>query len=112
MYALNMYMSCRLNLSEGRFMTPLATRSPAVNACGLSPVHGLLACAGETGLLECFDVRARSSVGCFDAAAAAGAVNAHCILTAIYQHALGVTSKQSANKQPTNPACAMFSSIS
>ncbi|KAK9809324.1 hypothetical protein WJX73_004781 [Symbiochloris irregularis] len=62
----------RLNLSEGRFLSPLQTKSPAVNACGLSPVHGLLACAGETGLLECFDARAKAPVGCFDAAASAG----------------------------------------
>lgn len=63
----------RLNLSEGRFLAPLATRSPAANACGISPAHGLLACAGEDGGLECFDLRQRSSLGWLDAAGAAGA---------------------------------------
>lgn len=62
----------RLNLAEGRFLAPLQCRSPGVNACGISPAHGLLACAGEDGGLECFDLRARDSLGRLDAAAAAG----------------------------------------
>ena len=65
----------RLNLSEGCFYTPLATQSPAVNACAVAPGHGLFAAAGEEGLLECFDLRQRRSVGALDAAAAAGAVS-------------------------------------
>ena len=65
---------CRLNLSEGCFYTPLATQSPAVNACAVAPGHGLFAAAGEEGLLECFDLRQRRSVGVLDTAAAAGAV--------------------------------------
>jgi ribosome biogenesis protein ENP2 len=36
---------------------------------GVSPVHGLFAGAGEDGLLECWDVRQRSSVGSLDVAA-------------------------------------------
>jgi hypothetical protein len=40
---------------------------------GLSPVHGLFACAGEDGLLECFDLRAKNPVGFVDAAANCGA---------------------------------------
>ena len=63
----------RLNLAEGRFLTPLTCRSPAVNACGISPAHGLLACAGDDGGLECFDLRQRDSLGRLGAAAAAGA---------------------------------------
>ena len=62
----------RMSLSEGRFLTPLPSRSPAVNACGVSPAHGLLACAGEDGVLECFDLRQRGALGWLDAAAAAG----------------------------------------
>lgn len=58
----------RINLCEGRFMSPLTTRSPAVNVCGISPVHGLFAVGGEDGGLECFDVRQRSSVGWINAA--------------------------------------------
>ena len=68
----------RLNLSEGCFYTPLATQSPAVNACAVAPGHGLFAAAGEEGLLECFDLRQRRSVGVLDAAAAAGAVRVSC----------------------------------
>ncbi|KAL6760351.1 WD40-repeat-containing domain protein [Haematococcus lacustris] len=63
----------RISLAEGRYMTPLPCRSPAINATGLSPVTGLLAVAGEDGQLECFDLRARTSLACFNAAASAGA---------------------------------------
>lgn len=28
-----------------------------------SPVHGLVACGGEDGFLECFDLRQKASVG-------------------------------------------------
>ena len=63
----------RLNLSEGRFLAPLATSSPAVNAVALCPAHGLLACAGEGGGLELFDLRMRKAAGWLpDAAASAG----------------------------------------
>lgn len=62
----------RINLSEGRFMTSLPTRSPAANALGVSPTHGLIGCAGEDGGLECFDLRQKASLGYLDAAAAAG----------------------------------------
>ena len=60
----------RLNLSEGRFLAPLETASPAVNAVALCPGHGLLACAGEGGGLELFDLRARRSAGWLPDAAA------------------------------------------
>lgn len=53
-------------------MTPLVSQSPAINATGISPAHGMIACAGEDGGLECFDVRQRSSLGWLAAAAAAG----------------------------------------
>lgn len=66
----------RLNLSEGRFLAPLATASPVVNAVALCPGHGLLACAGEGGGLELFDLRARRAAGWLpDAAALAGKGN-------------------------------------
>jgi hypothetical protein len=65
---------CRLNLAEGCFLSPLQSGSPGVNACAVSPAHGLFAAAGEGGLLECFDLRQRRCAGALDAAAAAGAV--------------------------------------
>lgn len=58
-----------------RFLSPLPAKSPGINACGISPVHGLFGCAGEDGLLECFDLRSRTSIGSLNAAAAAGAVS-------------------------------------
>jgi len=61
-------------LAEGRFYAPLAARSPGVNACALAPAHGLFAAAGEEGLLECFDLRARACAGCLDVAEACGMV--------------------------------------
>ena len=65
---------CRLSLADGLFMAPLQSRSPAVNACGVAPAHGLVGCAGEDGWLECFDLRQRRSVGAVNAAAAVDAV--------------------------------------
>lgn len=62
----------RLSLAEGRFLSPLNSRSPAVNVCGIAPSHGLLACGGEDGVLECFDPRQRESVGWLAAAGAMG----------------------------------------
>ena len=38
-------------------------------------MHGLFGCAGEDGVLECFDLRSRTSIGSLSAAAAAGAVS-------------------------------------
>ena len=67
--------TCRLNLAEGRFLSPLPAKSPGINACGISSVHGLFGCAGDDGVLECFDLRKRTSIGTLNAAAAAGAVS-------------------------------------
>lgn len=63
----------RLNLGEGRFLAPLASASPAVNAVALCPAHGLLASAGEGGGLELFDLRARRAAGWLPDAAALAA---------------------------------------
>lgn len=63
----------RLNLEEGRFLSPLPTRSSAINCCGISPSHGLFACAGEDGGLECFDLRQKQSLGWLNAANGANA---------------------------------------
>jgi ribosome biogenesis protein ENP2 len=54
-------------------MEPLQSCSPAVNALGRSPLHGLVAAAGEDGMLQCFDMRQRKAIGQLDAAAACGA---------------------------------------
>ncbi|CAH9062544.1 unnamed protein product [Cuscuta europaea] len=62
----------RINLEQGRFLTSLSTQSPALNVVSRSKIHGLIACGGEDGAVECFDLRARSSVGRINAIAAAG----------------------------------------
>jgi len=62
----------RLNLEQGRFLAPLATRSPGINVIGRSPVHGLIACGGEDGALECFDLRQKAPVGRINAVAPTG----------------------------------------
>ena len=45
-----------------------------------SNLHGLVACGGEDGAVECFDMRTRSSVGRINAVAAAGDVDQVAIL--------------------------------
>ncbi|KAK9671224.1 hypothetical protein RND81_12G014400 [Saponaria officinalis] len=62
----------RINLSQGRFLSPLATQSPALNVVSRSKLHGLVACGGEDGAVECFDMRSRSSIGRINAVSAAG----------------------------------------
>ncbi|XP_078447931.1 embryo sac development arrest 7 [Wolffia australiana] len=57
----------RINLEQGRFLSSLNTEAPAINKVTRSSVHGLLACGGEDGSVECFDLRAKSSVGKIDA---------------------------------------------
>jgi len=40
-----------------------------------SKLHGLVACGGEDGAIECFDLRMRSSVGRIDAVAPTGDID-------------------------------------
>ncbi|GAB4851743.1 hypothetical protein Ancab_031145 [Ancistrocladus abbreviatus] len=62
----------RINLAQGRFLSPLSTRSPALNVVSRSKLHGLVACGGEDGAVECFDMRERSAVGRINAVSPAG----------------------------------------
>ncbi|CAA7391883.1 unnamed protein product [Spirodela intermedia] len=62
----------RINLEQGRFLSSLKTQAPAVNTVTRSAIHGLLACGGEDGSVECFDLRVKSSVGRIDACMSAG----------------------------------------
>ncbi|XP_020193583.2 uncharacterized protein [Aegilops tauschii subsp. strangulata] len=48
---------------EGRFHASLTSKSPAINVVTRSMIHGLVACGGEDGAVECFDMRRKSSVG-------------------------------------------------
>ncbi|KAJ8760078.1 hypothetical protein K2173_010934 [Erythroxylum novogranatense] len=65
----------RINLEQGRFLTSLNTQSPALNVVCQSQLHGLVACGGEDGAVECFDMRVRSSVGRINAVAPAGDID-------------------------------------
>ncbi|KAL9273138.1 Nucleolar protein 10-like protein [Drosera capensis] len=62
----------RINLAQGRFLSPISTQSPALNVVSRSMLHGLVACGGEDGFVECFDMRTRSSVGRINVAIAVG----------------------------------------
>ncbi|KAE8785863.1 Nucleolar protein 10 [Hordeum vulgare] len=53
----------RINLEQGRFLASLTSQSPAINVVTRSMIHGLVACGGEDGAVECFDMRRKSSVG-------------------------------------------------
>ncbi|KAI3925811.1 hypothetical protein MKX01_003370 [Papaver californicum] len=65
----------RINLEQGRFLSSLSTRSPALNVVTRSKLHGLIACGGEDGAVECFDFRTKSSVGRINSAEHAGDTN-------------------------------------
>ncbi|XP_073354024.1 uncharacterized protein [Aegilops tauschii subsp. strangulata] len=49
--------------NQGRFLVSLTSKSPAINVVTRSMIHGLVACGGEDGAVECFDMRRKSSVG-------------------------------------------------
>ncbi|XP_020112876.1 nucleolar protein 10 [Ananas comosus] len=59
----------RINLEQGRFLSSLTSQSPAINVVSRSNIHGLVACGGEDGAVECFDMRKKSSVGRISTAA-------------------------------------------
>uniref|UniRef100_A0A5B7AG30 Putative nucleolar protein 10 n=1 Tax=Davidia involucrata TaxID=16924 RepID=A0A5B7AG30_DAVIN len=65
----------RINLEQGRFLSSLSTHSPALNVVSRSKLHGLVACGGDDGAVECFDTRSRLSVGRINAVAPAGDIN-------------------------------------
>ncbi|KAG0497332.1 hypothetical protein HPP92_002023 [Vanilla planifolia] len=52
----------RINLEQGRFLSSITCQSPAVNVVARSTIHGLVACGGEDGFVECFDTRQKCSV--------------------------------------------------
>ncbi|XP_022566903.1 nucleolar protein 10-like isoform X2 [Brassica napus] len=65
----------RINLEQGRFLSPLSTQSPALNVVS-SNLHGLIACGGEDGAVECFDMRMKLSAARINAVAHGGDVAA------------------------------------
>ncbi|CAF2059077.1 unnamed protein product [Brassica napus] len=66
----------RINLEQGRFLSPLSTQSPALNVVSRCNLHGLIACGGEDGAVECFDMRMKLSAARINAVAHGGDVAA------------------------------------
>lgn len=65
----------RINLEQGRFLSSLSTQSPAINVVSRSSLHGLIGCGGDDGAVECFDLRAKSSIGRINAVTPVGDVD-------------------------------------
>ena len=61
----------RLNLEQGRFLAPMeSAESESFNVCDVNPAHGLLAFAGDSGTVECYDPRTRGRAAVLDVAGA------------------------------------------
>jgi hypothetical protein len=59
----------RLNLDQGRFLTPYEVEhGSAVNAVEINPLHGLICAGTDAGYVECFDPRSRERAGALDVA--------------------------------------------
>ncbi len=50
-------MFLRLNLEQGRFLSPYETESPSNNVCTVNPEHQLLMVGGSDGAVEAWDPR-------------------------------------------------------
>uniref|UniRef100_M4BWD3 Uncharacterized protein n=1 Tax=Hyaloperonospora arabidopsidis (strain Emoy2) TaxID=559515 RepID=M4BWD3_HYAAE len=61
----------RINLDQGRFVSPLElqSQSSAANVVQLNPIHQLLGVGCEDGVVEMFDSRSQQRVGSLDVAA-------------------------------------------
>lgn len=53
----------RINLEQGRFMSPFETTMPEINVVGINPAHQLLAFGGSDGKMEFWDHRVRKRIG-------------------------------------------------
>jgi ribosome biogenesis protein ENP2 len=53
----------RLNLDQGRYMTPLRTNARSCNVCEINPHHQLLTIGTEQGGVECWDPRSNTQCG-------------------------------------------------
>lgn len=58
----------RLNLEQGRFLSPFESTAASINVCRVNPAHGLLVCGTQEGHVEAWDPRARERVGRLDCA--------------------------------------------
>ncbi len=58
----------RLNLEQGRFLSPFVTEASGINACTVNPAHHLLALGTLEGRVECWDPRSRRQAAILDCA--------------------------------------------
>ncbi|XP_022102252.1 nucleolar protein 10-like [Acanthaster planci] len=58
----------RLNLEQGRFLSPFLSEASAINACSINPEHHLLALGTLEGRVECWDPRSRKQAAILDCA--------------------------------------------
>lgn len=56
----------RLNLEQGRFLSPLVTASPSLTSLSLSSAHGLLACGGDDAMVEFWNPNERKKLARLD----------------------------------------------
>lgn len=52
----------RLNLDQGRYLTPFTTGCSGINVVKISPVHNLAAFGAQDGIIEFWDARMRSKI--------------------------------------------------
>jgi len=52
----------RFNLEQGQFLKSYETTLQEVKSCEVSPLHHLLMCGGNNGIIECWDPRSRHRV--------------------------------------------------
>ncbi|KAK3084770.1 hypothetical protein FSP39_018588 [Pinctada imbricata] len=60
----------RLNLEQGRFLSPFVSKAEEINCCEINSSHGVLACGTSSGTVECYDPRTRTRAGMLDVALA------------------------------------------
>ncbi|KAJ1931973.1 Small ribosomal subunit biogenesis, partial [Kickxella alabastrina] len=66
----------RLNIDQGRFMTPMKTEMTGVNVVRVNPAHQLFGFGGEDGVVELWDPRAKARVGTLQAPGSDGSSDA------------------------------------
>jgi len=58
----------RLNLEEGRFLSPFQTEASTINSVDINPAHQLIVCGTKEGKVEAWDPRSRTRAGILDCA--------------------------------------------
>lgn len=58
----------RLNLEEGRFLSPFQTEASTLNSVDINPAHQLIVCGTKEGKVEAWDPRSRNRAGILDCA--------------------------------------------